>query len=49
MVPVELKDAEGKSAGTWYFPVALQVREICADAGCNDVCGDTGSAFFFTE
>lgn len=24
MVPVELKDAEGKSAGTWYFPVALQ-------------------------
>lgn len=24
MVPVELKDADGKSAGTWYFPVTLQ-------------------------
>lgn len=24
MVPVELKDAEGKSAGTWYFPITLQ-------------------------
>ena len=24
MVPVELKDADGKSAGTWYFPIALQ-------------------------
>lgn len=24
MVPVELKDADGKSAGIWYFPVTLQ-------------------------
>lgn len=35
MVPLELKDAEGKSAGTWYFPVTFleaELEELSIDA-----------------
>ena len=35
MVPVELKDAEGKSAGTWYFPITFleeELEELSIDA-----------------
>lgn len=38
-----------KKCGYLVFSGYFTGREICVDAGCNDVCGDTGSAFFFTE